>query len=66
MIEHKLTREEDLAIKALRRLAKRWPKTLSLFSCSGTLCVMRETDACFCEDNVITAILGIKNDGGDK
>jgi len=36
-----LTPEERKAISALKRLAKKWPKSLWLFSASGTLWVMR-------------------------
>ena len=36
----RLTREERLAIAALRRLATRWPKSLWLFTVSGVLHVM--------------------------
>ena len=35
------TPEEQRAIATLKRLAKRWPKSLWLFSASGTLTVMR-------------------------
>jgi hypothetical protein len=35
------TAKEAEAIKALKALARKWPKTLWLFSASGTLCVMR-------------------------
>lgn len=36
-----LTPEESKAIKALKRVAKTWPKTLWLFSASGTLHIMK-------------------------
>lgn len=39
--EEELTDEERSALRSLRRLAKRWPKSLWLFSASGTLHVMR-------------------------
>jgi hypothetical protein len=65
--------KEELAISELRRLARRWPKTLWLMSAEGALTVMR-----FGEDGrvAITAtgaidpayavetIEGIPNDGG--
>lgn len=41
MSDIELTKEEKNAIASLKRLAKRWPETLWLFSASGTLCVMR-------------------------
>lgn len=37
-----LTREEENAITTLKRLAKRWPKSLWLFSTDGALLVMRK------------------------
>ena len=74
----KLSDEEVKAIKSLRRLAKRWPDTLWLFSANGSLCVMRkglngehvtdppnEAGAGMCQAMRITAIQGIDNDGGD-
>lgn len=36
-----ITIEEEKIIKSLKRLAKKWPKSLWLFSASGTLCVMK-------------------------
>lgn len=36
-----LTPEERAAVQALKRLAKKWPKSLWLFSASGTLHVMK-------------------------
>ncbi len=35
------THEERLAILALKRVARRWPESLWLFSADGSLCVMR-------------------------
>lgn len=72
-MEIELTKEEKLAIEALKRVAKRWPDTLWLFSASGTLTVMR------CGDNgehmyspnqsvdqeYVVDTIGIDNDGGD-
>lgn len=40
MIE--LSREEELAIASLNRLAKRWPDTLLLFVDGSSLCVMKK------------------------
>lgn len=69
------TDEERRAIASLRRLAKRWPKSLWLFSGSGRLCVMRNgqdgrrvmtndkdggADSDYC-----LATIAITNDGGD-
>jgi hypothetical protein len=70
-----LTREERLAVAALRRLAKRWPQTLWLFSASGSLHVMRrgpdghavhyERGGGVDRDYIVETITGISNDGGD-
>ena len=38
----KLTQDEEKAVKALKRVAKKWPKSLWLFSASGTLTVMKK------------------------
>lgn len=58
-----LTKKEQQAISELTELAKRWPKTLKLFSWSGTLCVFKK-DADGRNAN-IDSISGIPNDGGD-
>lgn len=76
----KLSKEERQAVKDLKNLAKRWPKTLGLFS-SGSLYVMKlDDDGRFItkkgktpwgdfdhmdQNQVVTIIYGIKNDGGD-
>ena len=68
--------EEKKAIATLRRLSRRWPKSLWLFSASGILCVMRTRqdgqkamggfnandgiDPDYC-----LATIDIPNDGGD-
>lgn len=68
-----LTKEEEKAIAALRRVAGKWPKTLMLFSANGSLYVMKlnekgdhmdrwgDPDQSLC----VTTISGIRNDGGD-
>jgi len=64
---------EEQAIKALKRLAKRWPKSLWLYSASGTLCVMRcdENGECVhtsrggVDSDYIVDYINIPNDGGD-
>ena len=38
----KLTPEESKAIASLKRVAKKWPKSLWLFSASGSLTVMKK------------------------
>jgi hypothetical protein len=40
----KLTKEEAAAIASMNRLAKKWPKSLWLYSASGTLCVMKKDE----------------------
>lgn len=73
-----LTDEERRAIAALKRLAKRWPKTLWLFSAGGTLCVMRagpdgdavrrpgvDGEDSIDPANVVDTVRGIITDGGD-
>ncbi len=67
-----LSDTERKAIMSLHRLAKRWPRTLTLASIGGTLYVIRTGDPRYgSADNiergeaVIQAILGIPNDGGD-
>lgn len=39
-----LTDEERRAIDALRRIARRWPKTLMVVECGGTLHVKRRSE----------------------
>ena len=73
MPPEELTREERLAIAALHRLAKHWPKALWLFSASGGLHVMKVgldgervylptegVDPDYC-----VASVDLPNDGGD-
>lgn len=59
-----LTDREAKAIAALQRLAKHWPKTLKLFSWSGTLMVM-DADLPTGAGAELATIYGIPNDGGD-
>jgi hypothetical protein len=69
-----LTDEERRAIRALQRLAKRWPKSLTLFSWSGSLVVFHSADmtrltSCYeggeKSDLILDTVEGIPNDGGD-
>jgi len=70
-----LTDKEKSAISALKRLAKKWPKSLWLFSASGTLCVMKagpngeqvhtSKNGGIDPDYIVETIKGIQNDGGD-
>lgn len=70
------TDDERRAIATLNRLAKRWPKSLWLFSASGILCVMRTrqggqraSGGDNAEDgydpDYCCATIDIPNDGGD-
>lgn len=62
-IDVMITLEEQKAIASLERLAKKWPKTLQLFSWSGSLTILKK------DNNMkwasITTVAGIPNDGGD-
>jgi hypothetical protein len=72
MIHFTLTKEERAVIIALKRIAKRWPKTLWLFSASGELHVMRNDengDRVFLptdgvDQEYVVDIIDISNDGG--
>ena len=58
-----ITAEEQKAIKSLKLLAKKWPKTLMLFSWSGSLNIFKQDkDGMNC---VVDLIPNIPNDGGD-
>lgn len=68
-----LSKEEKRAINALERIAKKWPKSLWLYSGSGSLCVMKKAEGNnramnenggVCQEHIITTIK-IENDGGD-
>lgn len=67
-----LTAEEARAVASLKRLAKRWPSSLKLFSAAGSLIVvpsgwgpMSGATSRELEEAVIASIDGITNDGGD-
>jgi len=38
----KLTKQEELAIKLLKKVVHHWPESLWLYAANGTLCVMRK------------------------
>jgi hypothetical protein len=68
-----LTPEEEFAITALRGLSKIWPKSLWLFSASGSLNVMKTNEnglrainpkGCV-DQNYSIETIDIPNDGGD-
>jgi hypothetical protein len=69
-----LNKEEAAAIRSLKRLAKRWPKSLDLWAMAGSLYVAKVPpgeDPC-CpktrrarDELVVAEIMGIPCDGGD-
>lgn len=75
MPDFDLTPEEQAAIRELKKLAKKWPKSLWLFSGSGSLHVLRTTPEGEhamtrrggVDPEYVVADLGstIPNDGGD-
>lgn len=75
MSDIKLTMEERLAIRALKRISRNWPKSLWLFSANGTLHVMkckpdgsRAVTAMDCDvmdPGYSVDTVNIPNDGGD-
>lgn len=73
MFDIEPTAEEKRAIASLKRLAKKWPKSLWLFSGSGSLCVMRyrqDGERALVDDggmdsDYALATIDIPNDGGD-
>lgn len=60
----KLTKQERRAVASLQALAKRWPRTLQLFSWSGTLHVFKPGDG-RTNAEASAAIVDIPNGGGD-
>jgi hypothetical protein len=58
-----ITEEEVKAIRSLKRLAKKWPKSLRLFSWSGSLVVTKANN--YNLQAIVTGIEGIPNDAGD-
>ena len=68
-----LTRDEEKAIASLERLAKRWPKSLWLYSASGSLNVMRlnedestgHSPHSGPDPSRSITTINIRNDGGD-
>lgn len=60
-----LTKREKAAIKALDRLAKRWPDSLALLSWSGSLVVVPTDEMDEPREKRCIPISGITNDGGD-
>ncbi len=67
--EIKLTKKEERAIARLQKLANTWPKSLMLFSCAGSLVILKSPikgeSPERSSENEVGAIVGIPNDGGD-
>lgn len=68
MIEpEELTITERRALVRLRKLAKGWPKTLSLFSNNGSLEIHKNgSGEPYTNDTYVESVYGITNDGGDR
>lgn len=72
MAERELTDAEEKAIARLERVAKTWPRSLTLASMGGSLVVIRTDDERFDsfsglerQEAVVADIYGIPNTGGD-
>lgn len=68
MTARDLTPREAKAVAELQALAKRWPKTLKLFSWSGSLVIFdieHPSHGVSANDEVLATVHGIPNDGGD-
>lgn len=63
-----LTVKERKAVERLHRLAKTWPKSLSLFSNSGSLEVHKNggDGEPYTDESFVDNVYGITNDGGDR
>lgn len=67
-----LTPEEASVVRSLQRLAKRWPRSLTLVSMGGALSVIHTRDCRFDagggmerQEAILADIDGIPNTGGD-
>jgi hypothetical protein len=58
-----ITPEEAAAIRSLKRLAKKWPQSIRIFSQSGTLIVTKANSRGI--QATVAFVEGIPNDGGD-
>ncbi|WP_251151355.1 hypothetical protein [Cellulosimicrobium sp. Marseille-Q4280] len=72
MDDDDLTADERRAIASLQRLARRWPRTLTLASMGGDLAVVRTGDPRFLgedsaarQEAIVADVRGIPNTGGD-
>ena len=60
-----LTGPEITAIAKLKLLGEAWPKSLKLFSRSGSLVVLKPGEGRTIREATVAEIRGIPNDGGD-
>jgi hypothetical protein len=62
-----LTDEEKAAIKALKRLGKKWPKSLLIFGSGGSGLSIRKPrpDGGYGASTEVACAQGFPNDGGD-
>ena len=68
-----VTKKEQLAVNALKKVAKKWPKSLWLFSANGTLCIMKKDidghvailPTLGVDPDYVVDTIDIENDGGD-
>ena len=58
-----ITPEEAAAIRSLKRLAKKWPESIRIFSAAGTLIVTKANSHGI--QAAVAFVEGIPNDGGD-
>ena len=58
-----ITTEEAKAIRSLKRLAKKWPQSIRIFSQAGTLIVTKANSHGI--QATVAFVEGIPNDGGD-
>ena len=66
-MEIQLTDEEERAIRSLRRLGKKWPKSLLIFGGSGSELSIRKPDEAgsYGVQREVDSVEGFPNDGGD-
>ena len=61
-----LTDDEEKAIRALKRLGKKWPQSLMVFGSAGSgLSIRKPQNGSYGVSTEVACIDGIPNDGGD-
>jgi len=63
-MSRELTPEEASAIRSLKRLAKKWPRSLTVFGWNGSMYVM-DSSTNKGASAVLDVVSGIPCDGGD-